>query len=243
MRFRSSNAKYTHFSGDVLSNVDDSSHGVKLSGGTTGGMVEATGDEDNVALTVRPKGAGPMQVGGSGTITFGTAGGALQLGSSGAITIGASPSAIKLSGSGTIDISSGGGAVNIATSGAITIGSGAGTVNVGSSGGPVFIAGSTVPFLGFTRFTDTAVATPNFATTNAMVMETTHTITGLPAATLGGTTNAYIVAMPHNLSTDCALLHAFVGSTAEQAHCRFAKVSTLAVGATTATISFLVFRV
>jgi hypothetical protein len=201
MQFRSTNLKFTHFQGDIVSNVDDSSHGVKLSGGSTGGLVEPVGDETNIALTVRAKGTGPLVLGSTGT-------------------------AVTLGGSGTI-----------------SIGSSGGTVNVGSSGGPVFIAGSTVPFLGFMRFTDTAVATPNFATTNAMVMETTHTITGLPAATLGGTTNAYIIAMPHNLSTDCALVNCYVGSTADQAHCRFAKVSTLTVAATTATISFLVIRV
>lgn len=175
MQFRSTNGKFTHFQGDVVSNVDDSSHGVKLSGGTTGGVIESCGDESNIALTVRGKGTGPLVL--------------------------------------------------------------------GSSASQVFIAGSTTPFLGFLRVTDTAVATPNFATTNAMVMETTHTITGVPAATLGGTTNAFVLAMPHNLSTDCALLHAYVGSTADQVHCRFAKVSTLSVGASTATISFLVFRV
>lgn len=183
MQFRSTNGKFTHFSGDVVSNVDDSSHGVKLSGGSTGGVIEPVGDETNIALTVRPKGTGPFTLGSSGDI------------------------------------------------------------NLGSSGGSVFIAGSTTPLKGYIRVTDTAVATPNFNTTNAMVMETTHTITGLPAATLGGTTNAFIQAMPHNLSTDCALLYAYVGSTADQAHCRFVKVSTVTVAASTATISFLITRV
>lgn len=174
MQFRSSNSKFTHFQGDVLSNIDDSSHGVKLSGGTTGGVVEAIGDETNIALTVRGKGSG--------------------------------------------------------------------NVTLGSSGASVFIAGSTTPFMGHIRFTDTAVATPNFATTNAMVMETTHVITGVPAATAGAATNAFVLAMPHNLSTDCALLHSYIGSTAGDVHCRFAKVSTLTVASATATISFLVTR-
>lgn len=120
---------------------------------------------------------------------------------------------------------------------------GTGDLNIGSSGQGLYFAGSTTPFRGYIRVTDTAVATPNFNTTNAMVMETTHTITGLPAATLGGTTNAFIQAMPHNLSTDCALVNCYVGSTAGQAHCRFAKVSTLTVASATATISFLVTRV
>ena len=63
MLFRSSNSKFTHFSGDVVSNVDDSSHGVKLSGGSTGGVVEPVGDEDNIVLNVRGKGAGGVNLG------------------------------------------------------------------------------------------------------------------------------------------------------------------------------------
>lgn len=63
MQFRSTNGKFTHFSGDVVSNVDDSSHGVKLSGGSTGGVVEAVGDETNIALTVRGKGSGGVAIG------------------------------------------------------------------------------------------------------------------------------------------------------------------------------------
>jgi hypothetical protein len=119
---------------------------------------------------------------------------------------------------------------------------GTGDLNLGSSGQGLYLAGSTVRFGGFLKVTDTGVATPNFATTNAMVMETTHTITGLPALTAGATTNAFIQAMGHNLSTDCALVGCYVGSTAGQAHCRFVKVSTLTVGASTATITFLVHR-
>lgn len=63
MLFRSSNAKFTHFQGDVISNVDDSSHGVGLFGGTTGGLVQAVGDEDNVTLSVRGKGAAGVNLG------------------------------------------------------------------------------------------------------------------------------------------------------------------------------------
>ena len=174
MLFRSTNAKFVHFSGDIVSNVDDSSHGVKLSGGSTGGVVEAVGDETNIGLTVRPKGSGPLVL--------------------------------------------------------------------GSSGGQVFIAGSTVPFLGYLRFTDTAVATPNFATTNAMVMETTHVITGLSSQTAGTPHTAFILANPHNLSTDCVLVGTYISDTAGDVHCRFAKHSTVTVAASTATIDFLVWR-
>lgn len=119
---------------------------------------------------------------------------------------------------------------------------GTGDINIGSSGQGVYLAGANARIGGFIYHTDTAVATPNFATTNAMVMETTHAITGVPAATPGATTNAFLLAHPHNLSTDCALVGAYVASTAGQVHCRFAKVSTLTVASATATISFLVFR-
>jgi hypothetical protein len=154
----------THYGKGVVAGVE-SSHGVKISGGSTGGVVEAVGDDTDISLLLKGKGAGG-----------------------------------------------------------------------------VFIGNSSSPFSGFLMHTDTAVATPNFATTNAMVMETTHVITGVPAATVGGTTNAFIVAMPHNLSTDCALVNAYIGSTATEVHCRFLKASTLSVGASTATISFLIVR-
>src|SRR3990167_1308576 len=65
MQFRSTNSKYTHFTGYVVSNVDDSSHGVKLSGGSTGGVVEPAGDETNIALRVGGKGTGVTFVGNS----------------------------------------------------------------------------------------------------------------------------------------------------------------------------------
>jgi hypothetical protein len=152
----------THYSRGNAFGVD-SSHGVKIEGGSTGGVIQAIGDDTDISITLKGKGAGGVFLG-------------------------------------------------------------AGTGSIG----------------GYLRVTDTAVATPNFATTNAMVMETTHTITGLPAATAGATTNAFITAMAHNLSTDCALVGVYVGSTAGQAHCRFAKVSTVTVSASTATISFLV---
>lgn len=65
MLFRSSNSKFTHFQGDVLSNIDDSSHGVHLTGGSTGGIVQPAGDEANIALTVRGKGTGRVTLGNS----------------------------------------------------------------------------------------------------------------------------------------------------------------------------------
>lgn len=66
MEFRSSNSiGYVHFQGDIVSNVssggvDNSSHGVRLTGGSTGGIVTAAGDETNIALNITPKGSGPL---------------------------------------------------------------------------------------------------------------------------------------------------------------------------------------
>lgn len=72
MRFRSTNTKFAHFQGDVLSNVDDSSHGVHLTGGSTGGIVQPCGDEDNIALSVRGKGTGRVNLGNSSqVVSFG----------------------------------------------------------------------------------------------------------------------------------------------------------------------------
>lgn len=120
---------------------------------------------------------------------------------------------------------------------------GLGVMGVGSSGTNIFFSGSTTPFRGYIRHTDTAVATPNFNSTGFMVVDTTHVITGVSAATLGGTTNWFIQAMPHNLSTDCIFVGARIGSTAGDVHCRLMKISTVTVAASTATISFLVTRV
>ena len=65
MEFRSSNVTgYNHHLGDIVSNVG-SSHGVQLSGGSTGGVVEAVGDDANVSLTVRGKGTGAVRIGNS----------------------------------------------------------------------------------------------------------------------------------------------------------------------------------
>lgn len=66
MEFRSTNdIGYVHFQGDVVSNVSsggvqNSSHGVQLTGGSTGGIVTASGDEANIALRVGGKGTGQL---------------------------------------------------------------------------------------------------------------------------------------------------------------------------------------
>lgn len=57
--------------GGMVSNVE-SSHGVLLDGGSTGGIVTAVGDDANISLTVRGKGTGGVTIGNSSqTVTVG----------------------------------------------------------------------------------------------------------------------------------------------------------------------------
>jgi len=65
MNFRSSNTVgYTHFGGDVVSNVEET-HGVQLTGGSTGGIVQPAGDDANIALRLLGKGTGGVIIGNS----------------------------------------------------------------------------------------------------------------------------------------------------------------------------------
>jgi hypothetical protein len=64
MEFRSTNARFVHYGGDVVSNIE-SSHGVKLSGGSTGGLIEPVGDDANITLTIAGKGTGGVVIGNS----------------------------------------------------------------------------------------------------------------------------------------------------------------------------------
>lgn len=74
MERRSTGDFYVHFSGDIVSNVE-SSHGVILSGRSTGGVIEAFGDDTNVSLTVRAKNAGILTLGtSSGDVSIASAG-------------------------------------------------------------------------------------------------------------------------------------------------------------------------
>ena len=78
MEFRSTNTMFVHYQGDILSNVSSegvgpSSHGVHLTGGSTGGIVQPCGDETNIALTVRAKGSGPLNLISSGALNLGGA--------------------------------------------------------------------------------------------------------------------------------------------------------------------------
>lgn len=89
MDTRSSNAGI-HISNDIVSNVG-SSHGVQLTGGSTGGIVQAIGDDANVSLSVLGRGTGGVTIGNSSqavtvsqltasSVTIST-GGVLQVGS------------------------------------------------------------------------------------------------------------------------------------------------------------------
>lgn len=78
MEFRSTNDNgYIHRQGDIVTNVSsggpiNSSHGVHLTGGSTGGIVQPAGDESNIALRVRPKGSGPLILGSTqGSVALG----------------------------------------------------------------------------------------------------------------------------------------------------------------------------
>ncbi len=73
MEFRSTNDNgYAHHQGDIVSNVSsggvqNSSHGVHLTGGSTGGIVQAAGDETNIPLIVRGKGSAGVVYGKNST--------------------------------------------------------------------------------------------------------------------------------------------------------------------------------
>lgn len=59
----------THYQYDVTAGVG-SSHGVRLTGGSTGGIVEAVGDDTNVTLTLRGQGAGGIVLGQASTASI-----------------------------------------------------------------------------------------------------------------------------------------------------------------------------
>jgi hypothetical protein len=71
MLSRSTADYYTHFQGDIVSNVQHdspSSHGVMLtadSGGSTGAIVQAFGDDANIQLTLKAQGTGSVVIGNS----------------------------------------------------------------------------------------------------------------------------------------------------------------------------------
>jgi hypothetical protein len=63
MEYRSSNGGQ-HIGNDIVAGIN-SSHGVQLTGGSTGGIVEPVGDDANITLRVRGKGTGGVVLGNS----------------------------------------------------------------------------------------------------------------------------------------------------------------------------------
>ena len=187
MEYRNSSASQHLRNGAIFGK--DSSHGVELSGGSTGGRIDAVGDDADITLTIAGKGVGETRIGNS-----------------------SSPVAF---------------AGNISTVGSITM-----------SSGSVLKVGSTAPFAGFIRFTSTAVATPDFNTTNAMVIGSSVTITG-------ANSSHFVMANYKNngiASTDMFIVNPRTTSTGNEVLFDFVKVSTVTVAVSTATINFLLFR-
>lgn len=70
MNYRDSSGA-SHYGKPLIVGVD-SSHGVKIEGGSTGGLVQSVGDDNNIALRLRAKGTGPIIIGDSSqAISFG----------------------------------------------------------------------------------------------------------------------------------------------------------------------------
>ena len=69
MDYRSTNARFVHYGGDITSHIQ-SSHGVQLSGGSTGGIVQAVGDDANISLNILGKGTGSIVLGNSSQSVF-----------------------------------------------------------------------------------------------------------------------------------------------------------------------------
>ena len=178
MEYRSTSLiGYVHYQGEILSNVG-SSHGIRLSGGSTGGIIEPYGDDANITLRVTAKGSGGVVLGGANQQV------------------------------------------------------------VISSGGGELLVGSTAPFAGFVRFTSTAISTPDFNTTNAMVIGSSVTITG-------ANSSHFVIAQLRNngvTSTDMSILNPRTTSTANEVLFGMAKFSTVTVAASTATMDFLLIR-
>ena len=74
------NVGYTHHIGELWTNVG-SSHGVALTGGSTGGVVTAIGDDANVTLSLTGKGTGAVVLGNSSSPVTISSGAVLQVNS------------------------------------------------------------------------------------------------------------------------------------------------------------------
>jgi hypothetical protein len=72
----------THFGSEVIARVA-SSHGVRLDGGDTGGIVEAFGEDTNIGLTVRQKHSAPITLGSTAASSASLLGKTVNVGSTG----------------------------------------------------------------------------------------------------------------------------------------------------------------
>ncbi len=104
MEYRSTNAGQ-HIGNDIVAGVN-SSHGVQIGGGSTGGYVQTVADDTSASLTILAKGAGPIVIGNSSqavtingpVASIGTASTAASFGST-LVTIGATGGQILMAGS------------------------------------------------------------------------------------------------------------------------------------------------
>ena len=147
MERRSSAERFVHFGGSIVSNVE-SSHGVEISGGSTGGLIEPISDDTNASLTIRAKNDAPLVLGNSSNARVTLLGSTVLMGSSG----------IAQFSNSTISIGT-------TMAGAMTIGNSSFIVTIAGSGITLGAVGSTGSFAG-SSFT---FATPVLISTRALV--------------------------------------------------------------------------
>ena len=144
----------THFQREIIAAVD-SSHGVRLDGGSTGGIVEAFAEDTSASLTVRAKGAGILTLGQS-TSPVSIPGSSFTLGTS------SSPGRITVS---TLAI----------TSSQITLGSTASSIVIGNSttyftAVQRYLVQSTIPELTASNAADATYSVTGLSTGSAVVV-------------------------------------------------------------------------
>ena len=233
MEFRSTNdLGYTHHLGDLVAQVG-SSHGVKLTGGSTGGFIDAVGDDANITLAVRQKGTGLLRLGS-------TDAGAEIILRGDQITLGGSASTVTFTGVAfTIGAPSSFSSTDIQlNSTRIQVGTSGALVTVGATTlAQLRIGGSTAPFNGFLRQNNINSTTPAFASTDCgKTAESTVTFAGV-------TSSHYVMAQVLTQPAGLQLVGAYpVASTAGSVHLVYVNGSTVAVGATTASIRLLALR-
>lgn len=164
----------THFQSELIARVE-SSHGVRLDGGSTGGIVEAFGEDTNIAMRVLAKNAAPLVLGNSSN-TISLTGSSITLGvSTSPITIAASSFAL--------------------TSTQITIGSTASSIVIGNSTTYFtaiqrYLVATTIPVLAASQNTDVSYTVTGLSTGSGIVvnllgvaLSTAYAITGIRCST------------------------------------------------------------